>query len=90
VFLSRRKARWITSPLIPFNITAMSILEDEKGSALYTNHIETVEKAHQHIDIHEAAARGHVATDEKGNPLVEIDQAASNRLARKVRAGSGA
>jgi hypothetical protein len=43
--------------------------------------------AHAHINIHDAAARGHVATDEKGNPLVEIDQAASHRLALKVSDG---
>jgi hypothetical protein len=46
--------------------------------------LELGKGAHHHIDIHDAAAQGHVATDEKGQPLVEIDQAASARLARKV------
>ncbi len=40
--------------------------------------------AHAHVNIHDAAAKGHVATDEKGNPLVYIDQAASHKLALKV------
>jgi hypothetical protein len=40
--------------------------------------------ADHHVDLHDAAAAGHLATDEKGNPLVDIDEAASRRLARKV------
>lgn len=39
---------------------------------------------HHHIDLHDAAATGHLATDERGNPLIEIDEVASRRLARKV------
>lgn len=40
--------------------------------------------ANHHVDLHDAAAAGHLATDEKGNPLVDIDEVASRRLARKV------
>ncbi|KAJ9106061.1 hypothetical protein QFC20_004123 [Naganishia adeliensis] len=39
---------------------------------------------HHHIDLHDAAAAGHHATDERGNPLIEIDEVASRRLARKI------
>lgn len=38
----------------------------------------------EHVDIHDAAAAGHMATDLYGHVLVEIDKAASDRLARKV------
>jgi MFS family permease len=72
----------------------MATYADEKGPASEYAHVEYDQQleqdkaahadAHAHIDIHEAAARGHVATDEKGNPLIEIDQAASHRLALKI------
>ncbi|KAJ9093192.1 hypothetical protein QFC21_006509 [Naganishia friedmannii] len=38
----------------------------------------------EHVDIHDAAAAGHLATDLHGHALVEIDKAASDRLARKI------
>jgi hypothetical protein len=38
-----------------------------------------------HVDVKDAAAEGHVATDDKGHALVEIDPKESARLARKVR-----
>lgn len=41
--------------------------------------------ANHRVDLHDAAAAGHLATDERGNPLVDIDEVASRRLARKVR-----
>lgn len=40
--------------------------------------------ANHHVDLHDAAAAGHLATDERGNPLVDIDEVASRKLARKV------
>jgi hypothetical protein len=46
------------------------------------SHVEYDEN--HHIDLHDAAAAGHLATDERGNPLIEIDEVASKRLARKV------
>jgi hypothetical protein len=36
-------------------------------------------------NVHDAAAAGHLATDARGKPLVEIDVVASKKLARKVR-----
>lgn len=45
-------------------------------------HVEFGEKTH--VDLHDAAAPGHLATDEHGHALVSIDKAASDRLARKV------
>lgn len=46
--------------------------------------VSHVEFDGHHIDLHDAAAAGHLATDERGNPLIEIDEVASKRLARKV------
>jgi hypothetical protein len=40
--------------------------------------------AHHPVDLHDAALAGHLATDERGNPLVEIDEVAGKKLARKV------
>ncbi|KAJ9127761.1 hypothetical protein QFC24_000044 [Naganishia onofrii] len=40
--------------------------------------------ANHHVDLHDAAAAGHLATDERGNPLVDIDEVASRKLARKI------
>ncbi|GHJ89070.1 hypothetical protein NliqN6_5472 [Naganishia liquefaciens] len=37
-----------------------------------------------HLDIHDAASPGHVATDAHGHALVSIDKVASSRLARKI------
>jgi hypothetical protein len=47
-------------------------------------HVEYGAKV-SHVDLHEAAAPGHLATDLYGHVLVTIDKAASDRLARKVR-----
>lgn len=47
-------------------------------------HVEYGAKV-SHVDLHEAAASGHLATDLYGHVLVTIDKAASDRLARKVR-----
>ncbi|KAJ9110827.1 hypothetical protein QFC22_006684 [Naganishia vaughanmartiniae] len=46
------------------------------------SHVEFGSK--EHVDIHDAAAAGHLATDLRGRALVEIDKAASDRLARKI------
>ncbi|EXJ54847.1 uncharacterized protein A1O5_12913 [Cladophialophora psammophila CBS 110553] len=46
-------------------------------------HSTTVEDVTKH-DAHEAAERGHVATDDWGNPLVEFDAATEKRLRRKI------
>lgn len=42
-------------------------------------------EVHYPVDLHDAAAAGHLATDERGKPLIEIDEVASKKLARKVR-----
>jgi hypothetical protein len=66
----------------------MTAISDEKSSVEHVEYdqdrLELGKGVQHHIDIHDAAAQGHVATDEKGQPLVDIDQAASARLARKV------
>jgi hypothetical protein len=46
-------------------------------------HVEDGFNLH-HVDVKDAAADGHVATDEKGHTLVDIDPIASARLAWKV------
>lgn len=46
-------------------------------------HVEYGAKV-SHVDLHDAAAPGHLATDLYGHALVTIDKAASDRLARKV------
>jgi hypothetical protein len=55
---------------------------DEEPMKHELSHVEFGSK--EHVDIHEAAAAGHLATDLHGHALVEIDKAASDRLARKV------
>ncbi|KAI5449863.1 hypothetical protein NCC49_003979 [Naganishia albida] len=46
-------------------------------------HVEYGTKV-SHVDLHDAAAPGHLATDLYGHALVTIDKAASDRLARKI------
>ncbi len=55
-------------------------VDDFKQEVLHNEH----GLVQHHIDVKEAAEDGHVATDEYGHALVDIDQAASSRLARKV------
>lgn len=45
--------------------------------------------AHHPVDLHDAALAGHMATDERGNPLVDIDEVAGKKLARKVSSWIG-
>ncbi|KFY30715.1 hypothetical protein V493_01725 [Pseudogymnoascus sp. VKM F-4281 (FW-2241)] len=40
--------------------------------------------AHEEGNFHDAAARGHAATDEHGRPLIEFDKAAESKLRLKI------
>lgn len=51
------------------------------------NHVEFGGAEKAHVDLHEIAAPGHMATDLYGHAIITIDKAASNRLARKVGSG---
>lgn len=55
---------------------------DDEPMKHQLSHVEFGSK--EHVDIHDAAAAGHLATDLHGHALVQIDKAASDRLARKV------
>ncbi|KAJ9118392.1 hypothetical protein QFC24_006221 [Naganishia onofrii] len=55
---------------------------DEEPMKHELSHVEFGSK--EHVDIHDAAAAGHLATDLHGHALVVIDKAASDRLARKI------
>ncbi|KAJ9102006.1 hypothetical protein QFC19_004931 [Naganishia cerealis] len=55
---------------------------DDEAMKHELSHVEFGTK--EHVDLHDAAAAGHLATDEHGHALVQIDKAASDRLARKI------
>jgi hypothetical protein len=48
------------------------------------NNIPEKSEAMHKEDFHDAAERGHVATDRYGNPLVQFDAAAERRLRWKI------
>ncbi|KAF4249795.1 hypothetical protein LV164_008443 [Aspergillus fumigatus] len=62
---------------IRHNDNLSQVMEEEKG-------ISELKTTLAHETAHEAASRGHVATDQYGRALVEFDRAAESRLRLKI------
>jgi hypothetical protein len=59
--------------------------DTEKGTTPIGDDKEmSLHKEHVGVIAHDAAERGHLATDEHGRPLVEFDKAAESRLRLKI------
>jgi len=61
----------------------MSHAEALEGKHAF-DHIDDMEPNYEQANVHDAAARGHLATDKFGNALVDIDTKAAAKLRLKI------